>query len=118
MRTVAAGADYSETLAGLREVANGYPGLRTSVRTYAADRVDAARTEVGDQLVVRVSGPEFDKLQRSAADVSAVLSTVTGVLSPQVQPTVSEPTVEIRVKLAEAQRHGLRPGDFRAREVG
>jgi Cu/Ag efflux pump CusA len=111
--TVAADADYSQTLSGLREVAAGYPGLRTSVGTYAADQVDASRPGVGDALVVRVSGPEFDKLQRSAADVSAVLSTIPGVLSPRVQPTVSEPTVEIRVKLAAAERNGLRPGDVR-----
>jgi Cu/Ag efflux pump CusA len=35
------------------------------------------------------------------------------VLRPRVQAQVSEPTVEIEVDLAAAQRHGLRPGDVR-----
>ena len=111
--TVDPAADYPETLASLREVASGYPGLRTSVQTYADDQVAAAQPDAGDELVVRVSGPELDQLGRAAADVSAVLRTVPGVLSPQVQTMVTEPTVEIRVDLAAAERHGLRPGDVR-----
>jgi Cu/Ag efflux pump CusA len=42
-----------------------------------------------------------------------MLSTVTGVLSPRVEPQVTQPTLQIEVNLAAAQRHGLRPGDVR-----
>jgi Cu/Ag efflux pump CusA len=97
----------------VREIAGGYPGLRTSVRTYAEDRVAAAQDTVGSELVVRVYGPEFATLRETAQNVSGVLSTVTGVLSPTVEAPVSQPTVEIEVNLAAAQRHGLRPGDVR-----
>ena len=112
--TVAPDADYEATVAGVRDIAAGYPGLHTSVRTYAEDRVAAARAEVpGDELVVRVYGADLPTLRDTADDVSRMLSTVSGVLSPRVEPQVTEPTLRIAVNLAAAQRHGLRPGDVR-----
>jgi Cu/Ag efflux pump CusA len=112
--TVAPDADYEATLGGVRDIAAGYPGLHTSVRTYAEDRVAAARAEVpGDELVVRVYGADLPTLRDTADDVSRMLSTVSGVLSPRVEPQVTEPTLQIAVNLAAAQRHGLRPGDVR-----
>jgi len=111
--TVAPKADYEATLAGVRDIAAGYPGLHTSVRTYAEDRVAAARKKVGDEVVVRVFGDDLATLRETADGVSRTLSTVTGVLSPRVESQVTEPTLQIEVNLAAAQRHGLRPGDVR-----
>jgi Cu/Ag efflux pump CusA len=111
--TVSSGADYDTTLAGVRDIAAGYPGLHTSVGTYAEDRVAAAREKAGDELVVRIYGQDFATLRDTADDVASMLSTLTGVLSPRVEPQVTEPTLEIEVNLAAAQRHGLRPGDVR-----
>ena len=81
--TVAPDADYNATLAGIRDIAVGYPGVHTSVRTYAEDRVAAAQDKVGDELVVRVYGADLAKLRDTADDVASMLSTVTGVLSPR-----------------------------------
>jgi Cu/Ag efflux pump CusA len=111
--TVGPDADYDATLAGVRDIAAGYPGLHTSVRTYAEDRVAAARQKLGDELVVRVYGADLTTLRDTADDVSRMLSSVSGVLSPRVEPQVTEPTLQIEVDLAAAQRHGLRPGDVR-----
>jgi Cu/Ag efflux pump CusA len=111
--TVAPDADYKATLEGIRDIAAGYPGLHTSVRTYAEDRVAAAQDKVGNELVVRVYGDDLATLRDTADDVSRTLTTVPGVLSPRVEPQVTEPTLQIEVNLAAAQRHGLRPGDVR-----
>jgi Cu/Ag efflux pump CusA len=111
--TVAPHADYEATLTGIRDIAAGYPGLHTSVRTYAEDRVAAAREKVGNELVVRVYGQDLPTLRDTADDVSRMLTTVPGVLTPNVEPQVTEPTLQIEVNLAAAQRHGLRPGDVR-----
>jgi Cu/Ag efflux pump CusA len=111
--TIAASADYEATMTSVREIAAGYPGLHTSVRTYAEDQVAAAQEKSGSKLVVRVYGPELATLRQTAENVSELLSTVTGVLSPTVEVPPSQPTVEIEVNLAAAQRHGLRPGDIR-----
>ena len=111
--TVAPGADYNATLAGIRDIAAGYPGVHTSVRTYAEDRVAAAQDKVGDELVVRVYGSDLPALRDTADDVAGMLTTVPGVLSPRVESQVTQPTLQIEVNLAAAQRHGLRPGDVR-----
>ena len=111
--TVAPSADYNATLAGIRDIAAGYPGVHTSVRTSAEDRVAAAQDKVGDELVVRVYGADLPTLRDTAGDVAGMLSTVTGVLSPRVESQVTQPTLQIEVNLAAAQRHGLRPGDVR-----
>jgi Cu/Ag efflux pump CusA len=111
--TIGADADYDKTLAAVRAIAHGYPGLRSTVRTYAEDRLAAAAQPVGADLVVRVYGPDLATLRDAADDVRSALSTIRGVLQPQVEAQVSEPTVEIEVDLAAAERHGLRPGDVR-----
>jgi Cu/Ag efflux pump CusA len=111
--TVAPEADYGATVGAVRSAVRGYPGLRSSVHSYAEDRVAAARESTGDQLVVRVYGQDLTVLREAARDVGDVLGTVRGLLSPQLEAQVSVPTVEIEVDLAAAQRHGLRPGDVR-----
>ena len=71
-----------------------------------------ASGQAGD-LVVRVYGPDLDVLQRKAEQVRAMLANVPGLAAPAVRLTPRQPTVDIRVKLAAAQKYGLRPGDVR-----
>jgi Cu/Ag efflux pump CusA len=111
--TVAEGADYAGTLEAVRTTVHGYPGLRSSVQTYEADRLTAAGATTGDDLVVRVYGQDLATLARTAEEVRQEIQTVGGVISPTVQTQVAQPTVEIQVDLAAAQRVGLRPGDIR-----
>ncbi|MFL6097284.1 MAG: efflux RND transporter permease subunit [Blastococcus sp.] len=109
-------ADYAETLAGVRSTVRAYPGLRSQVSTYADDRVAEVSASTGDALVVRVFGEDFATLRETAEQVAGVLKTVEGVISPEVEPQASQPTVSVQVDLAAAQRAGIRPGDVR-REV-
>jgi Cu/Ag efflux pump CusA len=111
--TVADDADYGETLGRVRAAVAGYPGLRGAVRTYADDRISEVSATNGDRLVVRVTGEDYETLQATASDVAEALKTVEGVISPQVEPVVSQPTVSVQVDLPAAQRSGLRPGDVR-----
>ena len=111
-------ADYAATRAAVESAVRGYPGLAATAQTYADDRVAAASRRVGgpaagEELVVRLSGVDFDTLRDSADEVRTLLSTVPGVLAPRVESQSSEPTVQISVDLAAAERHGLRPGDVR-----
>ncbi|HVK35555.1 MAG TPA: efflux RND transporter permease subunit [Microlunatus sp.] len=111
-------ADYRATRAAVESAVRGYPGLAATAQTYADDRVAAVSRRVGgaaegEELVVRLSGVDFDTLRGSADEVRTLLSTVPGVLAPRVESQSSEPTVQISVDLAAAERHGLRPGDVR-----
>jgi Cu/Ag efflux pump CusA len=97
----------------VRRTIRAYPGLHSEVATYEADQIAAAAATTGDKLVVRVYGQDFDTLRATAEDVRQAIQTVGGVLSPTVEEQVTQPTVQIQVDLAAAQRVGLRPGDVR-----
>jgi Cu/Ag efflux pump CusA len=109
-------ADYGDALDDIRAVVAGYPGLRGDVSTYADDRLTAVSTTTDDKLVVRVSGEDYDTLRQHAEDIVEAMKTVEGVIVPEVEQLVSQPTVSVEVDLAAAERLGLRPGDVR-REV-
>ena len=42
-----------------------------------------------------------------------MLSTVKGIVAPTVEAQAEEPTVQIQVDLAKAEKYGIKPGDVR-----
>ena len=48
-------ADYSGTVADIRDVVSGYPGFRADVGTYTDDRLRAQAGDAPSELVVRRS---------------------------------------------------------------
>jgi len=111
--TIADDADYRSAVAAVRATVRAYPGVRGEVTTYADAQLASAGSTTGERLVVRVYGQDPATLRATAEDVRQEIQTVPGVLAPAVQPQVTEPSIEIQVDLAAAQRVGLRPGDVR-----
>jgi Cu/Ag efflux pump CusA len=110
---LAPNADYGITSAAVRRVVAGYPGLAHQTMTYEQQQVDAAAPPRRRALDVRVYGHDLGVLRAQAARVSAAVARVPGVVVPQVKLPALQPTLEVRVRLADAQRHDLRPGDVR-----
>ncbi|MCI0689439.1 MAG: efflux RND transporter permease subunit, partial [Sporichthyaceae bacterium] len=106
-------ADYDATLASVRQVVSGYPGLDRDVLTYPEDRINARSTRLDHDLAIRVFGPEFSVLASKADEIRKAIGTIDGIARARVEPQPLEPTVEIEVDLAAAQRHGIKPGDVR-----
>jgi Cu/Ag efflux pump CusA len=107
-------ANYDATMVAINEVVAGYPGLLRNVDTYQPDRIDQViATESGKDMVVRVYGHEFDVLESKAEEVQAAMSSIDGVVDPQVEYFQVEPQVEIEVDLAAAERYQVKPGDVR-----
>jgi Cu/Ag efflux pump CusA len=111
--TLGPGADYGRTSAAIAAVLRGYPGVRSSLGSYPSDRVAEVASGQGEDLIVRVYGADLATLQRKAGQIRAMLSGLAGVEQPVVKPIPRQPTADIRVNLAAAQRYGLRPGDVR-----
>jgi Cu/Ag efflux pump CusA len=106
-------ADYGRSEAAIRTLMRGYPGLRADLLTYPGDRLAQVMAGQKDDLVVRVYGADLSVLQRKAGEIRAMLSRVPGVAAPAVTRVPEQPTVDVRVNLAAAQRYGLKPGDVR-----
>jgi CzcA family heavy metal efflux pump len=106
-------ADYDKTVASIKEVVGGYPGLDGEVLTYPTQRIDNLLTGSDDGLVVRVYGQDLDVLRSKAEEVRQLLTGIDGTANQQVQRLVEEPTLEIEVDLAKAQEVGIKPGDVR-----
>lgn len=106
-------ADYDATVARVRQVASGYPGLSPELLTYSQARVRDELSGTGESLVVRVYGEDMDKIARKAEEVQQMLAKVSGVVNPKVQYPEELPTLEIEVDMERATQAGLKPGDVR-----
>ena len=110
---IAPEADYDATLAAIREVVGGYPGLALSVDSYLNGRAAAAFTSPSEPVQVRVFGPNLGQLLALGESVKASMDTVPGLVDSRVSQTPFEPTIQVEVDLDAAFTHGVRPGDVR-----
>ncbi len=111
---VAEGAPYDRTVAAVRQVMDGYPGMRARLATYPADRIAATQRQEGDApVVVRVYGPDQAQLAAETGTIRALLSKVPGVGNAHIVAQPMEPDITLQVDLPKAQRYGLTPGDVR-----
>jgi CzcA family heavy metal efflux pump len=106
-------ADYETTVAAVKEMVAGYPGLFREVLTYQEAKVREELTGTGESLVVRVYGEKMDIIRKKAEEVKQVLAKIDGIVDPKVQYPQERPILEIEVDLDNAKRYGLKPGDVR-----
>jgi CzcA family heavy metal efflux pump len=106
-------ANYDATVATIRKVIAGYPGLRSDVQTYLKETARQVLTGSSDDIVVRISGPDLGVLRSKAEEVRQALSQINGAVDVHTELQVEQPQVDIEVDLAKAQRYGLKPGDVR-----
>lgn len=105
-------ANYDATVAAIENVVNGYAGLNREVRTYVQQTLSQPQTSTSD-LTVRLYGENHQILRAEAQKLQQVLAKVNGVADPRVLLTPDEPSLEIEVDLAAAQKFGVKPGDVR-----
>jgi Cu/Ag efflux pump CusA len=112
--SIAQRADYDKTLAAVRRVVKGYPGVRSDLVTYSDKRIrEAVTTSTSDDLVVRIYGNDYTVLNSKAQEVLGIISGIRGVDRPHVVTAQVAPTVEIEVSVDKAAKWGLKPGDVR-----
>ncbi|MEE9159210.1 MAG: efflux RND transporter permease subunit [Gammaproteobacteria bacterium] len=106
-------ADYEATVASVREVAAGYPGMSPEVLTNLQAKIRRELSGTSEALVVRVYGENMKKIGEKAEDVKGALQKVDGITAAKVQYPKEMPTLEIEVDLEKARGYGLKPGDIR-----
>ena len=106
-------ANYSATLAAVKSVADGTPGIAGTVSTYEADAMGDVLTAPPDEVVTRVYGPDYATLERLAGQARTLMAGVPGVSGARVQYETTQPTLDVTVNLNAAARDGVAPGDVR-----
>src|SRR5207248_9662773 len=84
-----------------------------NVLTYLNERIDEVLSGEGHALVVRIFGPDLETIRTEADEVKDSLSGIPGITDLHVELQEEVPQVQVEVKLDEAQRYGLKPGDVR-----
>jgi Cu/Ag efflux pump CusA len=101
------------TVAAVKNVVAGYPGLSSEVLTYLQVKAREELSGTGESLVVGVYGSDLKILREKADEVQKALARIGGVTESKVQYPEEMPTLEIEVNLDKAKRHGLKPGEIR-----
>jgi CzcA family heavy metal efflux pump len=106
-------APYDESVAGLREVIDSYPGLYRTVQTYLRERVKEVLSGSSESIVVRVFGPDVEILQKKAEEIAVRMGEVDGIVDEHVEQIEQIPQIEVEVDVAAARRYGITPGHVR-----
>ncbi len=106
-------ADYDATVTAVQGAVDRYTELDRQVQTYSQQTLAQPKTSAGDAITVRVFGEDYNALRAQAEKLQQALVGVDGVVDPHVVLPLEEPSLEIEVDLASAQRYGVKPGDVR-----
>jgi Cu/Ag efflux pump CusA len=104
---------YDSTVRSIRRVIDHYPGFSRDIESFSNARVRGVLTGSDSDVVVRVYGDARQVLQSAAGKVRNAVATVDGVDRARIAEPVDQPTLQIKVDLAAAERVGIRPGDIR-----
>ncbi|MFD1103840.1 efflux RND transporter permease subunit [Sphingobium olei] len=106
-------ADYDASVAKIKDVIEGYPGLFRDVLTYLRERIKEVLSGAGATVVVRIFGPDQAELRASADRLKAKIAGIDGVADLKVEAQVLVPQIQIRPRPADMATLGLTPGEVR-----
>ena len=105
--------DVDLTMHRVQEVVEGYPGLYRDVLTYLKERIKEVLTGAKATIVVRIFGPDLDRLRAKAEEVHEVIAQIDGVTTPHVEQQQLVPQIEVRLRPEAAARFGVTAGQVR-----
>lgn len=106
-------ADYDSTVAAIRKVVSGYPGMFYDVSTYLNGKIRQALTGSNSDIVIRIFGPEYGILYSKALEVKEALNKIKGTSNVHIEQQIKQPQITIKVDLTKAKHYGVKPGDVR-----
>ena len=89
-----------------------FPGVEFNFSQYIEDNVEEAASGVKGENSVKLFGNDLGTLEKTAAKIKDVMSTVPGIADLAVLNSLGQPTVQIDIDRARAARYGLAPGDI------
>src|SRR6202007_3331948 len=89
-----------------------FPGVEFNFSQYIEDNVEEAASGVKGENSVKLFGNDLGTLEKTAAKIKEVMSTVPGISDLAVLNSLGQPTVQIEIDRSRAARYGLAPGDI------
>jgi heavy metal efflux system protein len=89
-----------------------FPGVEFNFSQYIEDNVEEAASGVKGENSVKLFGNDLATLEKTAAKIKEVMSTVPGISDLAVLNSLGQPTVRIEIDRGRAARYGLAPGDI------
>lgn len=105
--------DYDATIAKIKEVVGGYPGLFRDLKTYLGERIGEVVTGQSEAIVVRIFGSNLSILREQAERVRQALTPIEGIEGVKKEISADVPHIQVTERPADALRYGLKPGDIR-----
>ncbi len=105
--------DYDASVARIKEVIDGYPGLYRDVLTYLRERIKEVLSGAGATVVVRIFGPDQVELRATAERVRAKVAAIDGVADLKVEQQVLVPQIQVRPRPTDLATLGLTAGEVR-----
>ncbi|VVT07538.1 Acriflavin resistance protein [Sphingomonas aurantiaca] len=106
-------APYDASVARIKAVIDGYPGLYRDVLTYLRERIKEVLSGAGATVVVRIFGPDQGELRAAAERVRAKVAGIPGVADLKVEQQVLVPQIQIVPRAADLATMGLTAGEVR-----
>jgi CzcA family heavy metal efflux pump len=88
------------------------PGIGFAVEGFFGERIHEVLSGEVAPVVVKVIGPEIDRLRMLAAAVTRVAHGTAGLGAAQMEPQIDVPQVRIRPDLTQLARYGVRPAEL------
>ena len=111
LRPKLSGKEQDRIQEGIHKVLDSYPGLETEVLTFLGDRIGESLSGETASLAVGVYGADLDTLDKTAADIAAVLEKIPGAVDVKIQIPPSTPVVRVDLNLPALARYGLAPAE-------
>ena len=106
-----AGKNEDAVLARIRAVLAGYPGVQSEALTFLGDRISESLSGETAKVAISIYGADLDTLDRSAADIAAVLAKVPGAADVKVKAPPGTPVLRVALDSARMGLHGIAPTD-------
>jgi len=105
------GKDQDRIQEEIHKTLDAYPGLETEVLTFLGDRIGESLSGETAALAVGVYGADLDTLDKTAAQIAAVMEKVPGAVDVKIQTPPSTPMIRADLDLPALARYGLAPAE-------
>ena len=103
------GREQQAVLDQIREILEEHPGIRYEAYNFLSERIYETISGYTTPIVVNIYGNDLDALDRKATEVAAIMQSIEGARSVQVQSSSESPQLQIRLDLESLKQHGLTP---------